>query len=452
MREIITIQVGQAGIQVGNAVWEQYCAEHNISTAGKQQRVTKDNSFKVFFEETSSGQFVDLEPDVIDNMKSGPLGSLFDKDFLLSGKEDSANIFSRGCFLGKQILDKMDDQLRKLADNCDNLMGFMVTHSIGGGTGSGVGALIFEGFNLYYKKKVRVGCSIFPSYSISSSVVEPYNALFAVGSLLDFTDIVLVFDNESMYNICQRNLHIAKPDVSNVNRLIAKVMSSMTVSLRFGGELNASLDELQMNLIPFPRLHFLTTGMSPIVSKMDVNTISNDVQTITDECFKPTNWLVHYNSFDPMDDKYMSIVLNYRGNITSKEANTSIQWLKKNDKVRLVEWCPTGFKIGLNDIPATILEQDDIGAFSKNAVMIANNIGISRMFNERITRKFDLMYNQRAFVHWYLGYGRRERQFGITRQDLGYLERDYLDVLSEQITDEAVDDYVNDDNNDTNYY
>ncbi|ETN97511.1 hypothetical protein RFI_40018, partial [Reticulomyxa filosa] len=138
-------------------------------------------------------------------------------------------------------------------------------------------------------------------------------------SLWCFNNITLVFDNEAIYNICQRNLHIAKPDVNNINRLIAKVISSVTAPFRFDGEFHTNLNELQASLIPFPSLQFITTGMSPIVSKMDATTTLNDVQTITNECLNPTNWLVHYDSFNPINDKYLSIMLNYRGNITSKE-------------------------------------------------------------------------------------------------------------------------------------
>merc|ERR1711994_163452 len=62
--------------------------------------------------------------------------------------------------------------------------------------------------------------------------------------------------------------------------------------------------------------------------------------------------LVKYPDFDVVEDKYMAISLNYRGEIKSKVANATVQWVKTQGKVSFVEWCPTGFKIGLNDIPA----------------------------------------------------------------------------------------------------
>ncbi|ETO00992.1 tubulin alpha-4 chain [Reticulomyxa filosa] len=130
----------------------------------------------------------------------------------------------------------------------------------------------------------------------------------------------------------------------------------------------------------------------------------------------------------------MAISLNYFGDIKSKEANATVQWSKSNNKVALVEWCSTGFKISLNEVPAVILESDDVGIFSKNSIMVANNTGISRLFSKRIAQKYDLMmYSQRVFVHWHVGEVMEE--LAEAREDLGLLEKDYLDVLIEQPTD-----------------
>ncbi|ETO21824.1 tubulin alpha-3 chain [Reticulomyxa filosa] len=332
MREVLTIEVGQAGIQLGNAIWEQYCAEHGIDNSGKRkENVAKMIPSKCSFEETGSGQFVprnlavevrvtcillasgqfDLEPNVID-VKNGPFAAMFHPEFLVHSKEDAANNFARGHYtIGKQIIDKVNDRLRKLVDNCDNVMGFVIGHSVGGGTGSGLGALILERLTVDYRKKPKLGFEIYPSPNLSACVVERYNSLLATHWLLDHTEVSLLLDNKAIYGICQKQLRIAKPDVNNLNRLISKVISSMTASLRFSGELNVDLNEFQTNLVPFPRLHFMTTGMSPIIPKADTGTAPNDVQKITDDYFKPANWFMKFTEFDPAEDKYMAISLNY---------------------------------------------------------------------------------------------------------------------------------------------
>jgi len=443
VREVLTISVGQGGIQMGNAIWKQYCKEHDIGVDGKKKKAGNDNYFKTFFEETINGQLVprnlgvDLEPTVLDDVRRGPLKCLFHPEFLVNGKEDAANNFARGHYtVGKEQMDIVNDRIRKMVDNSENVQGFIVNHSVGGGTGSGMGMLILERLAVDYRKKSKIGFELYPSPNISTCIVEPYNGLLSTHWLLDHTDVSLVLDNEALYDICQKKLDIKKPSYENLNRVVAKVTSSMTAALRFDGELNVDMNEFQTNLVPFPRLHFMTTSLAPVISKAKNEHEAHDCRRITDDCLQASSFLVKYSDFDVVEDKYMAISLNYRGQIKSKVANATVQWVKTQGKVSFVEWCPTGFKIGLNDVPAACVENDDMAYSPRNAVMIGNNIAVNRVFTERLSKKYDMMYSQRAYVHWYVGEGMEEGEFSEAREDLGFLEKDYLDVVSEQASDE----------------
>merc|ERR1711876_128566 len=221
---------------------------------------------------------------------------------------------------GKEQMDIVNDRIRKLVDNSENVQGFIVNHSVGGGTGSGMGMLILERLAVDYRKKSKIGFEIYPSPNISTCIVEPYNGLLSTHWLLDHTDVSLVLDNEALYEICQKKLDIKRPSYKNLNNIICKVVSSMTAAIRFDGELNVDMNEFQTNLVPFPRLHFMTTSLAPIVSKKKATTAATDVRKITDDCLQSQNFLVKYPDFDVVEDKYMAISLNYRGQVMSQEA------------------------------------------------------------------------------------------------------------------------------------
>merc|ERR1712078_217964 len=248
--------LGQAGVQVGNACWELFCLEHGIQPDGQMPSDKTigggDDAFNTFFSETGAGKFVprtvfvDLEPTVVDEIRTGTYRSLFHPEQLISGKEDAANNYARGHYtVGKEVVDLVLDRLRKLADNCTGLQGFIVYHAFGGGTGAGFGDLLLERLSVDYGRKAKVLFSVYPSPQCSTAVVEPYNAVLTSHSMLEHSDVAFMVDNEALYDICRRNLDIERPTYTNLNRLDSQVISSITASLRFDGALNVDLTEFQ---------------------------------------------------------------------------------------------------------------------------------------------------------------------------------------------------------------
>ena len=149
----------------------RYCLEHGIQPDGQMPSDKTigggDDAFNTFFSETGAGKYVpravmmDLEPTVIDEVRTGTYRQLFHPEQLISGKEDAANNFARGHYtVGKEIVDLVLDRVRKLADNCTGLQGFLCFHSTGGGTGSGFASLLLERLSIDYGKKTKLGFSV----------------------------------------------------------------------------------------------------------------------------------------------------------------------------------------------------------------------------------------------------------------------------------------------------
>lgn len=89
--------------------------------------IPKNNAIGTFFQQTSQEKhnpraiYLDLEPEVIDEVKVGMHRHLFNPSQLISGKENAANNYARGHYaLGKIVIDQALDEIRKLAEKCSN--------------------------------------------------------------------------------------------------------------------------------------------------------------------------------------------------------------------------------------------------------------------------------------------------------------------------------------------
>ena len=262
---------------------------------------------------------------------------------MLTGKEDASNNYARGHYtIGKELIDATCDKIRKMADKCSGLQGFLVFHSFGGGTGSGFTSLLMERLSTDYGKKSKLGFSIYPAPQISTAIVEPYNAVLYSHTAMEHSDVAFIFDNEALYNILQKGLGINNPTYTNINRLLSQVISSITASLRFDGALNVDLNEFQTNLVPYPRIHYPLATYQPIIGVEKAMHDRLSVADITENAFEPENQMV---KCDPSRGKYMAVCLLYRGDVVPKDVNASIAKIKQTSKVQFVDWCPTGYKV-----------------------------------------------------------------------------------------------------------
>merc|ERR1712110_1402853 len=174
---------------------------------------------------------------------------------------------------GAELIDEALDIVRQETESCDCPQGFQISHSLGGGTGSGMGTLLLLKIRDAYPDRITTTYSVYPSPKVSDTVVEPYNAVLSSHQLLENSDETFIIDNEALYNIAHNVLKISSPTYSELNGLIAQACCGVTSSLRFPGKLNGDLRKLGVNLVPFPRLHFFLVSQAPLLGSSSSNKV-----------------------------------------------------------------------------------------------------------------------------------------------------------------------------------
>merc|ERR1711862_842827 len=236
----------------------------------------------------------------MDSVRAGPFGQLFRPDNFVFGQTGAGNNWAKGHYTeGAELIDSVLDVVRKEAEGCDCLQGFQVTHSLGGGTGSGMGTLLISKIREEYPDRQMVTYSVMPSPKVSDTVVEPYNATLSVHQLVENADDVMCIDNEALYDICFRTLKLTTPTYGDLNHLVSAALSGITCCLRFPGQLNSDLRKLAVNLVPFPRLHFFMVGFAPLTSRGSQQYRALTVPELTQQMFDAKNMMC---ASDPRHD------------------------------------------------------------------------------------------------------------------------------------------------------
>ncbi|EGF82455.1 hypothetical protein BATDEDRAFT_32883 [Batrachochytrium dendrobatidis JAM81] len=427
MREIIHAQIGQCGNQIGTEFWETIADEHGIDLVGqyKGEHDLQQERLPVYFTEGQGGRYVprcvlvDLEPGTMDAIRSSPQGNLFRPDNFVYGQSGAGNNWAKGFYTdGAELVESVLDIIRREADACDSLQGFQIVHSLGGGSGAGLGSLILSKIREEYPDRMICTYSVMPSPKVSDTVVEPYNATLTLHQLLENSDETFCIDNEALYDICLRTLKIPSPSYRDLNHLVSCVMSGVTTCLRFPGQLNADLRKLAVNMVPFPRLHFFMVGFAPLTSRGSHRYNNVSVQELVSQMFDNRNIMT---ACDPRHGRYLTVASIFRGKLSTKEVEQQILNIQNKNSSYFVEWIPNNMKTAICDIPP------------KNMKMACTFIGNSTCIQEvfrRIMDQFSSMFRRKAFLHWYTAEGMDEIDFTEAESNMVDLISEYQQYQS----------------------
>jgi tubulin alpha len=218
---------------------------------------------------------------------------------------------------------------------------------------------------LWQKVKTRIHRLSGPQ--VSTAVVGPYNSILATHAMIDHSDYAFMVDNKALYDRCRRALGIERPTYTNLNRLITQVVSSLTASLRSDGALNVDFTGFQTNLVPDARIHFPICSYAPVISADKASHKQLSVAEITNTLFEPANMMV---KCDPRRGKDMACTLFYRGDVIHKDVGSAVATIKTKRTIQFVDGCPTGFKIGINYQPPTVVPGGDLAKVQRAVCIV----------------------------------------------------------------------------------
>lgn len=387
----------------------------------------------VYYNEARGGRFVprsimvDLEASTMDTIRSSPYGKIFRPDNFVFGQGGAGNNWAKGHYTeGAEIADLVLDLIRREAEGCDCLQGFQMVHSLGGGTGSGMGCLLLSKMREEYPERIISTFSVLPSPKVSDTVVEPYNATMSISTLVENTDETYIIDNEALYDICYRTLKLSAPSYPDLNHLISAVMSGITTCFRFPGQLNADLRKICVNMVPFPRLHFFMPGFAPLTSRGDRPYRAVTVPELVQQLFDAKSMMC---ACDPRKGRYLTVAAIFRGRMSTKEVDEQMMNIQDKNSSYFVEWIPNNVKTAICDIPPRGLKIC--------ATFIGNTTAIQELF-KRVGEQFSAMFRRKAFLHWYTGEGMDETEFTEAEANMNDLISEYQQYQEAQ-ADEDVD-------------
>ncbi|XP_064456713.1 tubulin gamma-1 chain-like [Ornithodoros turicata] len=443
-REMIMLQLGQCGNQIGFEFWKKLCAEHGISPEGVLENFATEGIDRkdVFFYQADDQLYIpravllDLEPRVINTIMNSPYAKLYNQEnvYLSQSGGGAGNNWAVGFSQGERLFEDIFEIIDREAEGSDSLEAFVLCHSIAGGTGSGMGSFILEHLNDRFPKKLVQTYSVFPNQDeMSDVVVQPYNSLLTLKRLALNADCVVVLDNAALNQIAVDRLHIENPSFAHINSLVSTIMSGSTATLRYPAYMNNDLISIVAPLIPTPRLHFLMTGYTPLTTDQEAPSIrKTTVLDVMRRLLQPKNMMVSVAHDRSVNHCYISILNIIQGEVDPTQVHKSLQRIRERKMVQFIPWGPSSIQVALSRKSPYVQTQHRV-----SGLMLANHSGISSLF-QRTLQQFDKLRKREAFLEQF----RKEPMFRDSLEELDS-SREVVQNLADEYVAVTRPDYLN---------
>ncbi|CAK76657.1 unnamed protein product (macronuclear) [Paramecium tetraurelia] len=409
MGEIIQLSFGDIANNIGHQYLEKLIDDHCLDDKNNSTKDQYRQKIHVSFEELKTQQyqfrgiFVNSSDQSIHKLLISPESEYINNDLILeNGNRNKSGTFSNSQLnFRDQIKDKLFEKLRHQIEKCDKFFGCQFAHSTYDYS-SGSSSVAIDSYKEGYPYSPFCSSfSILPNI-VSSNTIEIYNTCFSMHKLIEYCDVVMLFDYGALENQLTKLRQLST--LENCNNVIAECLLQMNCSQRFPGYQNGDQKKLSTNLIPFPRLHFLTCAFTPIEIVSDLN------QKLINLCL-PTN---SYFSFqNATRNLYLSQAFITRCNSYYLDFQYALSKLQNN-----IEWIPDAvFHINCK------IENRNLG---KTAMHVGNHRDLGHSFKQHC-EIFTANFRRKAFIHYYLQDGMDEMEFTEAESNMNDFISEYQD-------------------------
>ena len=395
--------------------------------------------------------FIDCDSLTIDEAKKSTKN--LNISSFVSGTLSCGDSYARGAYsYGRVIHDEALDEIKRLAEECDNLKGFLVIHSCQGGTGAGFGSFILSQLSIISKGLQIIEALVVPSPDLVNGPLEIYNFGGYFYNARSDGNMSIWFNNQGLYDVLDK-INVKNPDFEQINEVIATVLSTFLLGMREKGSSDfsnfsgySSLESITQNLVPFPKVKYVSASVAPLICRENLYSSPILQNLEVADVLSNNNLLSCYSRKQKIKSEInvCASMLVERGNDNLKDIFEVKKYIYESEAFKISDHIQQRIKASRFSTRAFSLEA---GSSIKDLAQIPRFTSCFMNSDEIVNlvslyhQNFSKIYSKRAFVHWLVGEGLESGEMAGCREEFNYLISDYRDCFAEIQSDNESEEY-----------